>query len=739
MELQRFASDVYSARLFLEVVDFIPESDVDPIVARAKLAAWQRERFGRLDLRGFVRSESEDVSWRIEDIYQDIKATYSRIGGGKSVAVYEGPDAPLISWLGKFREPELLRALGVVVLGHPGSGKTFFLRWLAISASQQGSLLGIDSPIPVLTSLAAYAQAPGPVSLYDYFLEVLLENDQPAAHIMELAVAEKRAIFLLDGLDEVGDELARRKMSDAVETLIKRVPGCLVVVTSRIAGYDTAVLSAAHVLLSPFDDESIRRFLVRWCELYARDRLGNSRAASREGKNEGERLARDVLQHKEVHELARNPLLLTVLAMVHRAGVRLPDHRVELYEHATRVLVERWNRVRGLSHVKDAPPLKAADAVRLLGPVALEAVRTGTTRGAIPENSLRDMLKRSLANGNLRGVASPDVAIELFKNSLGLLVEQGPGLYSFLHLTLAEYFAAWELVRSNELERLASDSTNAYYPEWREVLLLAAGELGVNRADDNRLANLVESLLDSAARRQGRPSAAVPSLLGGLLADDPGLSASSAESLVYALIPTWWFARAYGKGSLPLVVREALQLVYERIVRGRFREMLRNRIDVFYGAGIPSDVLENLCRGGFLALSTFVQFLQYVEVDYGPALVQFLKLPASQWRADSDSFISGQVAVLGKMMAVRIPVSKFLDEQVRVGRMRLVFGVKVFVIRDAENRYSKVLDVLFPWEQTQLAADVDRARVFVVAMIPVPGELHQIKRFWSSVSIQVAV
>ena len=25
--------------------------------------------------------------------------------------------------------------------------------------------------------------------------------------------------------------------------------------------------------------------------------------------------------------------------MVHRAGLRLPDHRVELYEHVTRILV----------------------------------------------------------------------------------------------------------------------------------------------------------------------------------------------------------------------------------------------------------------------------------------------------------------------------------------------------------------------------------------------------------------
>ena len=73
-EMQRHAADVYSARLFIVEVPFAPDPDVDVEVARRALRYWQRERFGRLDLRGFVRSEGEDVAWRIEDIYQDIEA-----------------------------------------------------------------------------------------------------------------------------------------------------------------------------------------------------------------------------------------------------------------------------------------------------------------------------------------------------------------------------------------------------------------------------------------------------------------------------------------------------------------------------------------------------------------------------------------------------------------------------------------------------------------------------------------
>ncbi|HSP79975.1 MAG TPA: NACHT domain-containing protein, partial [Myxococcaceae bacterium] len=414
VEVQRLAGDVYSARLFAESVPFMPDPEVDAEAARAELAQWQRNRFGRLDLRGFVRSESEDVSWRVEDVYQELRASYSLealFGQGAPGIMQEGAVTELLSKA--FRaQPERMQP--VVLLGHPGSGKTFFLRWLAMSAVEQERLLGLERPLPLLTSLSAYAQGSGGAGLREHFVESLLENEQPAAHLVERAIQERRVLFLLDGLDEVGDASSRRRMASAIEALIREAPGCPVIVTSRIAGYDAVHLSSLNFFLSPFTDSAIERFLIRWSELYALNRLGETPQAQAEGHQEGEQLARDVLEHSEVRELARSPLLLTVLAMVHRAGVRLPDHRVELYEHVTRILVERWNRVRSLSRQDVSPPLKAADAVRLLGPVALETMRLGT-RGAIPEDSLRGMLQRALANGNLRGLVSAEAALELFR------------------------------------------------------------------------------------------------------------------------------------------------------------------------------------------------------------------------------------------------------------------------------------------------------------------------------------
>lgn len=59
--------------------------------------------------------------------------------------------------------------------------------------------------------------------------------------------------------------------------------------------------------------------------------------------------------------------------------------------------------------------------------------------------------------GAIRGVGSAEEAIDMFRRSLGLLVERAPGVYGFLHETLLEFFAAQELVRTGRLEELCRD------------------------------------------------------------------------------------------------------------------------------------------------------------------------------------------------------------------------------------------------------------------------------------------
>lgn len=689
VRFQREAPDSWSALSIDRRIPFEPDLDTDPELAAAALLGWTRRVWGRLDLRGLVRAEGEDVAWEVGEVYQDLRVVVRE--AGRSAGVFwdldvnslaesagvsfsDGPDVPGLS-----------RPL--VVRGAPGTGKSFLLKWLACGPrTDSTAAVGLQRPFYVLAPLTGLPLGAGPDPLRHALREWLLEARQPLAHLWDTALAAGQVTVLLDGLDELPGLEARRAAAEAVAELHRGAPGCPVLVTSRIVGYDEAPVPGADLAdLQPFAPEEIRAFLARWCARYARDRLGPG--GEEEGRAEGEQLAADVLQNPQLLRLAANPLMLTILAIVHRTGLRLPDHRVELYGHVTRVLVERWNRVRSLRPAPSgaagarrlSPMVRVADAMRLFGPLALGLVRQGG-RAAVPEDRLHVALSTVMAAGAFREWGSPAEVLRLFQRELGLLVEAGPGAWSFLHLTLAEFFAALELVRSDGLERLVEDPTEVYQPRWREVLLLAAGELAVVRAEDPRADRFVRSLVGAAKRRVGRPSGVVPSVLGGLLADDPQLSPATAALLVQTLVPEWWFNRAYGHEAVRAVFAEAATLIPGQIAAGPHGSALRDALRAEYATPRSPKIarlLTSLVRQQPSVVESLFRALASAGVDPGPLVERGLGHEDVEPVVRNARWLSGGWEREGGTVHLWLQASAWLDARVRAGALSLELRVWV--------------------------------------------------------------
>jgi len=614
------AADIDSALVLDERAPWVPGSERRGALAEYK--RWVRQRFGRLDLRGFVRSEQEDVSWKVEEIYQELMARPASIASASDFdesaeldqavvrQLLDSQDVPatlladwIRGWLDEAERP-------AVLLGGPGTGKTFFLRWLA-----QRSLDGrtkLSGRVPVMAALSGWVRSGGRDGLFEFLRDGLSGHGLSIADGLEQRARQGKLLFLLDGLDEGGDDGTRRRIGAAVQGLADRFPSCPVLVTSRTTGYQRTLESAWELRLEPFDDDAVGAFLKRWMRLYTRDRLGRGEQAVRVGREEGERLAADVLAHQQVMQLARTPLLLTVIALVHRAGVRLPDHRVELYERASQILVERWNRVRSLETDGRAPLIKTADAARLLGPVAL-ALIARDERSSIDEGSLLTTLRRVMRRSSPPGVDSPEQALALFRDQLGLLVEQGPGLYAFLHLTLAEYFAAWELVRTGELEEFVRSREKVLDSRWQEVVLLAAGILGVLRADDVRLDRLVERLVETVCGGEEVADVEGALLLGHLFADDLGLAAATGGLVLRTVLPRLMLPRPW---AVALDEGDQIRPIYRLLLRlaaSRHRPVVRAvaqaAVDSFDGWEVEPSARSVL--PGFMPLGA-------VELDVDP-------------------------------------------------------------------------------------------------------------------------
>ena len=426
---------------------------------------------------------------------------------------------------------------GLIVLGDPGAGKTTFLKYLAVQlASGQHEALGLGPRLPVLVPISAYATAlvEGDLRLDRFICDYYAERctDLPIAQMLEEALREGRALILLDGLDEVR-ELSRRHV--VVEGVIDfytahRPAGNKFALTSRIIGYREVrpvVEGLIECTLDDFDDEEIEQFVERWTTGLESAARGDTAVAREEAERERGELLAAIQSNPGVRRLAANPLLLTILALMKRRGVTLPERRAELYDHYVRTLLSSWNRARGLGR----PPSRDLDVVemlRILAPLALWMHRSSPGVGLVQRGDLLRKLEEIYAQ---RGEPDAEVAALQFLSDVrefaGILLERGPGLYGFIHLTFEEYLAAVGIARLGQRDSAPIVDTLAAHvgdPAWREVALLTIGYLGIVQQWEEVASDVVNALL---SRRSGAPGEAA--VLAGQAVVDAGSGGVTRE------------------------------------------------------------------------------------------------------------------------------------------------------------------------------------------------------------------
>ncbi len=446
---------------------------------------------------------------------------------------------------------DLLQAhSGLIVLGDPGAGKTTFLKHLTLGlATGQEEQLGLGVRLPVLVPLSAYANALAggrDVRLDDFIAGYFhdLGADLPIGQMLGEALEEGGALVLLDGLDEVQEPALRQTVVERVLDFytFQRPAGNKFVLTSRIVGYREVRPVAeglAECTLVDFEGEEIETFVSRWTTAIEVAAHGDTPVAAQEAAREKQELLAAIQRSAGVRRLAANPLLLTILALMKRQGVTLPERRVELYDQYVRTLLSSWNRARGLGR----PPtrdLDVVETVRILAPLALWMHQVSPGVGLVKRGDLRRKLVEIYSQ---QGEDEPERASRRFladvRQHAGLLLERGAGQYGFIHLTFEEYLAAIGLARLGQrniepivdlLARHVGD------PAWREVALLAVGYLGIVQQQEQVAGDVVGALLE---RQPGEPGEAA-ALVGQAVVDawPGGVTLDCREKVVAALVQT---------------------------------------------------------------------------------------------------------------------------------------------------------------------------------------------------------
>ncbi len=486
-----------------------------------------------------------------------IRPGFNGLPGGKPSQGIQDDDPELCIWtlLAYAQNEPAYRQMAIVAWG--GFGKTTLLKHLAyIYGSKQHETYGVTPLVPFFLPLRAYrtlltqAEPPTlPELVMIYHLKSLAELDDRLQRLpgnwAQDVLMRGKALVLMDGFDEI-PEPDRPALSRWINAQMRRFDRSIFIVTSRPAAYTDSFVDPLRTKLwvRPFQPQQQRDFVHQWYHCQERlDRGGrDTPEVQREAKRNAENLLHQINDpnRPELAALARNPLLLNLLATYHRSnpGVELPRQRAELYQDICTLQLRKRPDAREIQL-----PLTPEERQGVLQTVALDMMQRNLR--LISEADLVALIAETLVAQNIAQNAAVDAA-SLLKQLIDvseLIVRQGLEGCEFSHLSFQEFLAAAQLKKpgyeSILYPHLADANTNDENRAWwRQTILLYAAQTNPTTLIQEALRQGANDL--AYACYQETRSTLDPNIIAALEAVKPALTAARYAKLEELLKAGQW-------------------------------------------------------------------------------------------------------------------------------------------------------------------------------------------------------
>jgi hypothetical protein len=355
----------------------------------------------------------------------------------------------------------------IFILGKPGAGKTTFLKYLTVQAAK-----GEIDRTPIFVSLKEWADSG--MELMDFLVKQFDICDFPEAILfVEHILSKGHAIVLFDGLDEVNQEGNQRAiMINDLRDFSNKYFDTQCLITCRVAATEYTFERFVYVEIADFTDKQVKTFVKKWFK-GSRKKL----TLFNEAFNRTENI--------RLQELARTPLLLSLICLSFDATLDIPQRRAEIYEEAVEALLKKWDTSRSIKRDEIYRGLSLGRKRQMFARIAAQTFQDGEY--FLQQEKLSKLIVNYLNQlpGAEKGEEiDGDAILKAIEAQHGIFTERAHRIYSFSHLTFQEYFTAKQIVADTTGRALRGllAIENITDDRWREVITLTVSLL--DNADD---------------------------------------------------------------------------------------------------------------------------------------------------------------------------------------------------------------------------------------------------------------
>jgi len=330
----------------------------------------------------------------------------------------------------------------VAVYGEAGAGKSTTLHVYANRLRDLASTKSIDDAVvffPLNRVMVAIEEKKFDISaerkvfgetlaLIKCFLvfKGIEPTESHVADFLKFIAKKDKVVFMLDGLDE-----AARTASwilDAISQIRGTFPNAQVIVSSRDCSELVKEIEFLGITLLPFTKEQLQRFIIGWFD-----------------DKEHARLLWEQIKTKELFDVAKNPLLATIICSLYKNGIPIPENEPDVYRKKVELLCGHYDRFKGIERLQ-TPQGYLERACRKIGfRMHIKEQR---------EASYVKLVEYYYDEGNTGiPLAHAEIAIRELIDPCNIL-RRNPGseTFGFEHLRIQEFLAAEELAMNRGLD-----------------------------------------------------------------------------------------------------------------------------------------------------------------------------------------------------------------------------------------------------------------------------------------------